>query len=52
LVTASTRGQSIAQVRRELINPALLADRLRQDTAELDHVGMSEVVEDCSGDAT
>jgi hypothetical protein len=45
LVTASTRGQFIAQVRWQLTDPALLAPRLRQDTAELDQVGVGEVVQ-------
>src|SRR5271166_7194946 len=45
LITASTLGQFIAHVCRELIDPGLLAQRLRQDMAELDHVGVSEVVQ-------
>ena len=39
--TTATRGQFLAQVRRELIDPGLLAPRFRQNTAELDHVGAS-----------
>ena len=45
LVTTATRGQFLAQVHREFIDPSLLSPRLRQDMAELDHVGASEVVQ-------
>jgi hypothetical protein len=45
LVTTATRGQFLAQIRRELIDPRLLSPRLRQDMAKLDHVGASEVVQ-------
>jgi hypothetical protein len=45
LVTAATGGQFIAQVRRELIEPTLLAPRLRQDMPELDHVRVVEVIQ-------
>ena len=45
LVSASTCGQFVAQVHRGLIDPARLNPRLRQDTAELDHVGVSKVVQ-------
>ena len=41
----STPGQFIAHVCRQRIDPGLLAPRFRQDMAELDHVGVSEVVQ-------
>src|SRR5271168_1384272 len=41
----STPGQFIAHVCRQLIDPGLLAPLFRQDMAELDHVGVSEIVQ-------